>query len=74
EQVCIALDPAASEFYDEESKKYNLRREGKLMSGEEMVAFWKNWVIEADLLYAFARPLAATEDYWRASVFLKTYF
>lgn len=37
-------------------------------------AFWKNWVIEADLLYAFARPLAATEDYWRASVFLKTYF
>ena len=44
EQVCIALDPAASELYDEESKKYNLRREGKLMSGEEMVAFWKNWV------------------------------
>jgi len=37
-------------------------------------AFWRTWVIEADLLYAFARPLNATEDYWRASVFLKTYF
>jgi len=44
EQVCIALDPAASEFYDEETKKYNLRKEGKMLSGEEMVAFWKNWV------------------------------
>ena len=44
EQVCIALDPAASELYDEETKKYNLRKEGKMLSGEEMVAFWKNWV------------------------------
>ncbi len=44
EQVCIALDPAASEFYDEETKKYNLRKEGKLLSGEEMIGFWKNWV------------------------------
>ncbi|GAP14364.1 enolase [Longilinea arvoryzae] len=44
EQVCIALDPAASELYDEDAKKYNLRKEGKMLSGEEMVAFWKNWV------------------------------
>ncbi|HMN58763.1 MAG TPA: phosphopyruvate hydratase, partial [Anaerolinea sp.] len=44
EQVCIALDPAASELYDEDTKKYNLRKEGKMLSGEEMVAFWTNWV------------------------------
>jgi enolase len=44
QQVAIALDPAASEFYDEKTKKYNLRKEGKLLSSEEMVAFWKNWV------------------------------
>ena len=44
EQVVIALDPAASEFYEEESKRYHLRREGKKLSGEEMVAFWKSWV------------------------------
>ncbi|MBN1372621.1 MAG: phosphopyruvate hydratase [Anaerolineaceae bacterium] len=44
EQVCIALDPAASELYDEETKKYNLRKEGKMLTGEEMVAFWKSWV------------------------------
>src|SRR5690606_32203332 len=43
-QVSIALDPAASELYDEEKKRYNLRKEGKMLTGEEMVAFWKNWV------------------------------
>ncbi len=44
EQVAIALDPAASELYDEETKKYVLRKEGKELTGEQMVAFWKNWV------------------------------
>src|SRR5512141_617574 len=44
EQVCIALDPAAAELYDEETKTYNLRKEGKELTGEQMVAFWKNWV------------------------------
>lgn len=44
EQVAIALDPAASELYDSETKRYNLRREGRQLSSEEMVAFWKDWV------------------------------
>jgi enolase len=44
EQVAIALDPAASEFYDSDSKLYNLRREGKKLNSDEMVAFWKNWI------------------------------
>jgi len=44
EEVCIALDPAASELYDEETKTYNLRKEGKKLTSEQMVAFWKNWV------------------------------
>jgi enolase len=44
EQVAIALDPAASELFDEKTGKYNLRREGKMLSGKEMVAFWKSWV------------------------------
>ncbi len=44
EQIAIALDPAASELYDEQTGKYNLRKEGKMLSGEEMVAFWKSWV------------------------------
>lgn len=44
EQVAIALDPAASEFYDAETRTYNLRKEGRKLSSDEMVAFWKNWV------------------------------
>jgi enolase len=44
EQVAIALDPAASELYDEDTKTYNLRKEGKKLSSDEMVAFWINWV------------------------------
>lgn len=44
EQVAIALDPAASELYDEETKTYNLRKEGKKLSGAEMVEFWAKWV------------------------------
>lgn len=42
EDVGIAIDPAASEFY--EDGKYNLRTEGKKLSSEEMVEFWKDWV------------------------------
>ncbi len=44
EQVAIALDPAASELYDEDRKVYVLRKEGKELSSEQMVDFWKNWV------------------------------
>jgi len=44
EQVAIALDPAASELYDEKTKKYNLRKEGKELTGEQMVEFWAKWV------------------------------
>jgi enolase 1/2/3 len=42
--VGIALDPAASELFDEETHTYNLRKEGKKLTGEQMVAFWKSWV------------------------------
>ena len=38
-EVCIALDPATSEIYEEETGLYNLRKEGKKLTSEEMVAF-----------------------------------
>jgi enolase len=43
-QVAIALDPAASELFDSETRTYNLRREGKQMTGEELVRYWQAWV------------------------------
>jgi enolase len=44
DQVALALDPAASEFYDQSTQRYRLRREGKELTGEEMVAYWASWV------------------------------
>jgi enolase len=40
--VAIALDPAASEFYKD--GKYVLTGEGATNSTEEMIAFWEDWV------------------------------
>ncbi|MHB1296484.1 MAG: phosphopyruvate hydratase [Anaerolineae bacterium] len=42
EDVFIALDPAASELY--EDGKYHLAREGRTLTSDEMVAFYKDWV------------------------------
>jgi len=42
--VAIALDPAASELYEEETKTYNLRKEGRKLTGEQMVDYWAKWM------------------------------
>ena len=42
EQIWIALDPAASEFY--EDGKYVLKKEGLTLTGPEMVDFYADWV------------------------------
>jgi enolase 1/2/3 len=44
EQIAIALDPAASEFYDKEKKKYIFKKsDQRELSSEEMANFWDNW-------------------------------
>lgn len=41
----IALDPAASEFYDAAKKKYIFKKSDKReLSSDEMVAYWTEWV------------------------------
>jgi enolase len=43
--IWIALDPAASEFWDEKTGKYILKKSSnEVFSSEDMVAYWKNWV------------------------------
>jgi len=42
EDIYIALDPAASEIY--EDGQYHLKKEGRVLSGQEMVAFYEDWV------------------------------
>ncbi len=40
--IWIAMDPASSEIY--ENGKYNLKKEGRVLSSAEMVDFYANWV------------------------------
>jgi len=42
EDISIALDPAASEFYQD--GRYVLSGEGSTKSTEEMIGFWDDWV------------------------------
>jgi enolase len=44
DDVLIALDPAASEFYNKESGLYEFRwSDGSKRDADEMVEYWKNW-------------------------------
>src|SRR5512145_315434 len=52
--VALALDPAASELYEDDTKLYNLRKEGKKLTGEQMVEFWTKWVTDY--------PIVSIED------------
>jgi len=53
--VMIAMDAAASEFYNEEEKVYHFHKsKGKKMSTAEMVDYWTNWVNKY--------PIASIED------------
>lgn len=42
DQISLAMDCAATEFY--ENGKYNLKGEGKILSGEEIVEMYSRWV------------------------------
>jgi enolase len=45
EQVSIALDPAASEFFDKASGKYVFKKSDKSAHApEDMVKYWTNWI------------------------------
>ena len=57
--LVIALDPASTEFY--QGGSYVLNGEGRTLSGDEMVAFWTDWV-ERFLIASIEDGLA--EDDW----------
>jgi enolase len=61
EQVALAIDAAASELY--EDGKYRLRKEGKVLSGEEMVALYAAW---ADQYPIVSLEDGLNEDDWAA--------
>jgi enolase len=47
--VLLALDPAASEFYDESAYVFK-KSDGRKLSSDEMVAFWENWVSQYPII------------------------
>src|ERR1700689_2620933 len=62
EEVAIALDPASSEFYDKETKKYIFKKSDKSeKTSEEMVAFYADWVKQYPIV-SLEDGLA--EDHW----------
>jgi enolase len=53
--VYVALDPAATEFYDAKAKVYHFHKSnGKKLKSEEMVDYWANWCKKY--------PIASIED------------
>ena len=44
EDFMIAMDPAVSDWYNEEDKCYHLPKRGTVMTSEEMVAMWESFV------------------------------
>ncbi len=54
-QIVIAMDAANSELWDAKKKKYVFHKsDGKIMSSEELVNYWANWVKQY--------PIASIED------------
>jgi enolase len=48
DDICIALDPASSEFYRD--AVYDLTGEGARKSSDEMIAYWEDWVASYPIL------------------------
>ncbi|HLO56989.1 MAG TPA: phosphopyruvate hydratase [Saprospiraceae bacterium] len=60
--IMIAMDAAASEFYNEEEKLYHFHKSGgKKLSSDEMVDYWASWV---DKYPIFSIEDGLHEDDW----------
>lgn len=52
--VVLAMDPATSEFYDPKTGIYELKKDHKKFSSEQMIALWERWLC--------AYPIVSIED------------
>ena len=67
EEMFIALDAAASEIFDGERKVYVLAKEGRELTGAEMVDFYADWVEKYPII-SIEDGLA--EDDWESFVLM----
>jgi enolase len=64
--IYIALDAAASEFYNKEKNLYILESNGKEMSSDDMVQYWADWTSKYPLI-SIEDGLAEDDwDGWRS--------
>ena len=64
--MMIAMDAAASEFYDSDSKTYHFKKStGDKLTSDQMVSYWKGWV---DQYPIFSIEDGLDEDDWSAWV------
>ncbi len=62
EDIVIALDAAASEFYDEDQKLYVFKKSsGEKKTSDEMVAYWESWIAKYPI---FSIEDGLHEDDW----------
>ncbi len=67
EQISIALDPAASEFYDSEKRRYVFKKSDKSeRTSDEMIRFWANWVEQYPIISLEDGMSENDWDGWRA--------
>ena len=61
--IGLALDPAASEFYDSQKKRYIFKKSDKSVhSSEDMVRFWSDWVRQYPII---SLEDGMAEDDWK---------
>jgi enolase len=66
-QISIALDPAASEFYDKASGKYIFKKSDKSQrSSDQMVKFWAKWVEQYPIISIEDGMAEDDWDGWKA--------
>ena len=64
-EVLLALDPAASEFYDGQSYVFK-KSDGRKLSSDEMKSFWKGWAGKYPII-SIEDGMAETDwDGWKA--------
>ena len=67
DQVFLALDPAASEFYDQAKGKYVFKKSDKReLSSKEMVDFWAKWAEKYPIISMEDAMAEQDWDGWKA--------
>ncbi len=61
EEVSIAIDAAATEFYDNDSKTYNLKNYGNNISSDKLIEMWETWIKKYPII-SLEDPMS--EDNW----------